>query len=120
MDKAASEVLELIKEGTTAIGKVGVEFWPELVRYHIAMVVATFAACILFVLLGLTVFSVMVYRANNLGRKHVFENEDPGFPAGVALVISGIMLIPSTINGFWMVVALSAPQAYTVMQLLGK
>jgi len=120
MDNAAKEVLELIKEGATTIGKAGVDFWPELVAYHIAVALAGLLVSFMVLVIGGT----LLYWANNtwirLGKpssSNVEIYEVCGFVGGVMSVGGFVTTVGSL---YWAAIALYSPQAYTVMQLLGK
>ena len=116
MDKASSEVLELIKEGTAAIGKVGVEFWPELVRYNVALALAALGVSLIILALGLTLLFVTNRSAKKAGKTG--DEHEAGYVAGG--ITAGIGFVAVLTTGYWATAALIAPEAYTVMQLIGK
>jgi len=122
MEEVAKETLELIKEGTKAMGQVGIDFWPELVRYNVALALASFGVSLS--ILGSGLFMIW-FSLRDAKKKEVkmwdgrmMKSQELWVVIGAFLLFGGF--IASLSNGYWVFAALYAPEAYTVMQVIGK
>jgi len=122
MNQVVEETLGLIREGTKAMGKVGVEFWPELVNYNIAVVLAALGVSLFILGIGLLILWLSIRDAKKKGIKFwaTFEMKRHDMFVLVGAAVSGIGCVAVVNNAYWAIVALYAPEAYTVMRILGK